>query len=263
MKTLSKFVNTLLLVLLSTICSVFAQPKHTVIKGQYIAPNAKLSDTLNYQIHLPDGFDPAKKYPILVMLHGSGERGKDNEIQYKHFAPFVENPTIRSQHPAIIIIPQCPRSSSWTWWLTDRDTLSFTLKPKPTVPLQNLKSLLGQIEKQYKIDDERRYITGLSMGGLGTFEFLSYYPGYFAAAAPVCGGGDIKKVKKIKKSAVWLFHGGADRVVVPSLSRRMYNALLEADGEVVYTEFPGVGHDSWVQTYQQVILADWIFAHEQ
>jgi predicted peptidase len=260
---MKKYLSIIVFIWLGCIATVIAQPKHTVIKGQYIATDAKLSDTLNYQVHLPDGFDPSKKYPLLVMLHGSGERGKDNEIQYKHFAPFVENPTIRSQHPAIIVIPQCPRSSSWTWWLTDRDTISFTLKPKPTVPLQNLKTLLGQLEKQYKIDDERRYITGLSMGGLGTFEFLSYYPGYFAAAAPVCGGGDIKKVRKIKKSAVWLFHGGADRVVVPSLSRRMYSALLEADAEVVYTEFPGVGHDSWVQTYQQVMLADWIFAHEQ
>ncbi len=260
---MKKHLSIIVFIWLGCITTVIAQPKHTVIKGQYIAPNAKLSDTLNYQVHLPDGFDPAKTYPMLVMLHGSGERGMDNEIQYKHFAPFVENATIRSQHPAIIIIPQCPRSSSWTWWLTDRDTLSFTLKPKPTVALKNLKALLGQIEKQYKIDDERRYITGLSMGGLGTFEFLSYYPGYFAAAAPVCGGGDIKKVRKIKKTAVWLFHGGADRVVVPSLSRKMFYALEEADGQVVYTEFPGVGHDSWVQTYQQVILADWIFAHEQ
>jgi len=257
-----------LILLLPIVCwvlgtNVIAQPFHSIIKKQFLLTKEGKTDTLQYQVHLPDNFDAAKQYPLLVMLHGSGERGSDNEIQYKHFAPFVENPTIRSQHPAIILIPQCPRSTSWSWWIKDRDTLNYTLKPNPTPALQAFHGLLKQIEKDYKIDSDRRYITGLSMGGLGTLEYLSYFPAYFAAAAPVCGGGDTKRVKKIKKTPVWLFHGGADRVVVPRMSRMMYHALAEADAEVVYTEWPGVGHDSWVQTYQQVLLADWLFAQER
>ncbi|NCX96972.1 MAG: phospholipase, partial [Chitinophagia bacterium] len=234
-----------------------AQSQHIVIKKQFVITKNSKTDTLQYQVHLPDNFEPAKKYPLLVMLHGSGERGSDNEVQYKHFAPFVENPTIRSQHPAIILIPQCPKSTSWSWWIKDRDTLNYTLKPNPTPALQAFHALLKQIEKDYKIDSDKRYITGLSMGGLGTLEYLGYYPAYFAAAAPVCGGGDTKKVRKIRRTPVWLFHGGSDRVVVPRMSRMMYKALMETDAEVVYTEWPGIGHDSWVQTYQQVLLADW------
>ena len=120
--------------------------------------------------------------------------------------------------------------------------------------------LVRQLQKDYRIDSDRLYVTGLSMGGFGTFELTTRYPDVFAAAAPICGGGDPTKAKTLSALPVWVFHGDADRVVPVGFSRSMVKAIETAGGKPKYTEYPGVGHDCWTATYADPAFHDWLFA---
>ena len=238
---------------------------HMVSAQMYKELHAKLEkrvyknadgETLPYRLWLPENYDPSKKYPLILFLHGAGERGDDNEAQLKNdeFLTLVLDP----QHPAILIAPQCPRDS---WWANIRRRADSS-EPWPneiTRPMKLVIELFDQIRKELSVDPDRCYVTGLSMGGFGTFDLLLRRPHDFAAAVPICGGGDASRAKEIAHIPMWIFHGGADPVVPASLSRAMVEALKKAGGKVRYTEYPGVGHNSWSRAYQEPELREWLF----
>lgn len=229
--------------------------------GYYVAPNNKGgNDTIPYQLVLPDNFQPGQTYPLMVLLHGSGERGNDNQAQLKHFLPLVNNGVVRKRYPFIYVIPQCPKGQSWSHLVFKRDSVVASLPKQATRPAELVYNLVRLVEKTYTTDPSRRYISGLSMGGFGTLELLNYYPGFFKAAVPICGGAHETHYKSIAKTPLWIFHGDRDMVVKVAWSRKLVEGLKANKQKAIYTELPGVAHDSWVAAYANPLWLDWLWA---
>ncbi|MCK9208356.1 MAG: prolyl oligopeptidase family serine peptidase [Salinivirgaceae bacterium] len=199
---------------------------------------------LQYLVYLPQNYQPQgnEKYPMLLFLHGSGERGDSIEL-VKAWGP----PKIAEEKglPFIVVSPQCPKG---VWW-------NALLLP--------LRELLNQTIQNYNVDTSHIYLTGMSMGGFGTFALAQAYPDYFAAIAPVCGGGTPGMVKFIKNVPTWVFHGQDDDVVLPINSILMVDALKEAGAEVKFTLYPGVNHGSWIPAYNDSGIFDWFLEHRK
>jgi len=193
-----------------------------------------------YLLYLPDGYLKEEKYPLLVFLHGAGERGDDLELVKIHGPPKL----IEAGHdfPFIIVSPQVPLDE---WW--SPDTVAWLTK---------------EIMENYSVDTERVYLTGLSMGGFGTWRTATKYPEMYAAIAPICGGGDPSKAHIIKDVPVWVFHGAKDDVVPIKRSEEMYEALKEY-GNIEFTVYPEANHDSWTETYENPKLYEWLLSHKQ
>jgi len=198
---------------------------------------------LNYLLFLPEGYaeNSDTKWPLMLFLHGAGERGNDVSKVKAHGPPkIVQN---RKDFPFIVVSPQCPADS---WW-----------RPYELV------ALLDEIQKDYRVDADRVYLTGLSMGGFGTWDLASQFPRRFAAIAPICGGGNPAMVRRIKDLPVWVFHGDADRVVPVALSDEMVEKLKNAGADVKYTRYEGIDHDSWTKTYANEELYQWMLSHKR
>ena len=215
-------------------------------------------DTLNYRLLFPDS-DTLRRYPLVIFLHGSGERGSDNEAQLKWGVMNFATDQNMIQHPAIVIAPQCPEKVSWSNFTRGKTSSDIRLQPTPTKPMELLIALIHQLTKTMRIDSNRIYITGLSMGGFGTFDAIERYPNLFAAAVPVCGGGDISKAASIAHVPIWIFHGAEDPAVNPAYSVDMLKALNEAGAHPGFTEYPEVGHFSWLGAYSDPLMMEWLF----
>ncbi len=214
-------------------------------------------DTLPYRLLKPVNPQSKKTFPLVIFLYGAGERGIDNEVQIKHISePFLD-PDNRSRHACYVVAPQCPEKNMWANYGREHH-----MTEKPTQPMQLLIELIHKIEKEYPIDSSRIYVAGLSMGGYGTWDLIARFPHRFAAAVPICGGGDIKTAQQIKNIPVWAFHGALDKIVPPSHSRDMVKALQQAGGKPGYTEYPGVEHDSWTYAFREPHLMPWLFKQE-
>jgi len=198
---------------------------------------------LDYLLFLPKGYgtNPEQKWPLILFLHGAGERGDDLELVKKHGIPKIVEQ--REDFPFIAVSPQCPKFS---WW---------------TVEIHALSALLDEVTAKYAVDTDRFYLTGLSMGGSGTWRLTIAYPERFAAIAPICGRGDPENVCALKGIPVWAFHGAKDTVVSSEDSERMVNALKECGGDARLTVYPEAGHDSWTQTYDNPELYEWFLKH--
>jgi predicted peptidase len=224
--------------------------------------------TLPYRILYPEHYDPNKKYPLLLFLHGAGERGKDNEKQLTHGARLFIREENRKNFPAIIVFPQCPEESFWAVTTIDRTTtpykINFDYTAEPNWPLTAANELVKQIIREGSVDKSKVYIAGLSMGGMGTFESVYRYPEMYAAALPICGGGDtVHYDKRITKTAFWIFHGAADAVVDVNLSRQMVNRLKNLKAEVKYSEYPEVNHNSWDNAFAEKEFLSWMLLHKR
>lgn len=224
--------------------------------------------TLPYQILYPSNMEKGKKYPVILFLHGAGERGSDNEKQLTHGSKLFLDPSNQVKYPAIVIMPQCPANSYWSTVKIDRNTkpttFVFEYPKEPNWPLAAAVSIVKTLVKEKVADKKRLYIMGLSMGGMGTFEAISRNPKLFAAAAPICGGADLHFVKKYaKKLPLWVFHGDADAVVPVRHSREAVAALKEAGANPTYTEYPGVNHNSWDNVFKEPNLFSWMFSYKK
>ena len=206
---------------------------------------------MDYLLFLPQGYkeDKQKQWPLMLFLHGAGERGKDLAKVAVHGPPKLVKE--RTDFPFILISPQCPTGESWS-----DDALL---------------GLLDEVMKKHRVDPSRVYLTGLSMGGYGTWSLGLKYPDRFAAIAPICGGGNFLPVllpspgkqAALKKLPVWAFHGGKDMLVPLAESERMVNALKKVGNESVkFTVYPEAEHDSWTETYQNQELFDWMLRHK-
>lgn len=201
-------------------------------------------ETMAYRLFVPTGYDAKKKYPVILFLHGFGENGTDNEKQLKHADPlrFIAD-EVQAKHPCLFVAPQNPKGL----WPGKSSQLA----------MQILDSLAGK----YSIDTDRRYVTGLSSGGMGTYYCLIERPNYFAAAVPICGRGDTSKAKSIAKIPVWGFCGDKDGFA--ARMRAMNEAVKAAGGQWKYTEYPGVGHFSWGRAYATKELPTWLFSQSR
>jgi len=219
------------------------------------------SDTLLYRILYPENYDKSKEYPLMLFLHGSGERGNDNEKQLKHGSSLFTNAQNRQKYPAIVVFPQCPENEYWAPISKDEDkTFTFVNSKTPTEPMQLLIRLLSELKKKEAVDRKRIYVAGLSMGGMGTFDIICRKPKTFAAAVPICGGVSLERLRKIKKMPIRMYHGDADNVVPALHSRNAYielKAMGAQKAQIVL--FKGVGHNSWDHAFKTDDFMEWIF----
>lgn len=220
---------------------------------------------LNYRMLEPVDYDSSKSYPLVLFLHGAGERGSDNFSQLKWGAAHFADPGMRQQYPAFVVAPQAPEDSWWSNFESNDDSTSFSasLKGNPSEPMQLTMELLDELQEEYAIDANRLYVTGLSMGGFGTFDLIEREPNKFAAAVPICGGGDVTRAFLLKDMPIWIFHGSQDEVVDVRHSREMVDAIRLAGGSPGYTEYPDAGHvGAWVKAYKDEELYKWLFSKE-
>ncbi|WP_036383694.1 alpha/beta hydrolase-fold protein [Muricauda sp. MAR_2010_75] len=226
------------------------------------------NDTLRYRIMYPNNFQEDGNYPVVLFLHGAGERGNDNEKQLVHGGKLFATDYLQERYPAIVIFPQCPTNSYWSNVDVDRSTypikLNFNYKGGPTKPLEMVMDLLQTTIEQPYANDNQVYLMGLSMGGMGTFELLSRKPDTFAAAIPICGGGDPNSVATYaKKIPLWVFHGAQDNVVNPLQSMEMVSALLSAGAYPRFTVYDFANHNSWDPAFAEPDLLPWLFSHKK
>lgn len=227
-------------------------------------------DTLPYRILFPKHFNPGQKYPLLFVLHGSGERGNNNESQLAYGAQRLLQDSVREMYEAIVVFPQCPAKSYWsnvkqvTDSATNKRKFIFQEDAPPTMAMIMLMGLVDQFLDKPFVDKHKIYVGGLSMGGMGTFELIGREPKVFAAAFAICGGDNTLNAKKYaKKVPLWIFHGNNDPVVPADHSQVMVDAIKEAGGNPRFTLYPGVGHNSWDNAFNEPDLLHWLFSHSK
>jgi predicted peptidase len=249
----------------SAISSLFSQDLPQYKRKEFIQGK----DTLRYRLLLPENYQPTKKYPLVIFLHGAYERGKDNNKQLRNGASLFLQPANRKNFPSIVIFPQCPRKPSyWSSVILDATKkpyhFDFNYSRPMTQPLQSTLQLVHQLIAEDKIDTTRIYIMGLSMGGMGTLEAVYHNPNLFAAAIPICGGGDVTAFTEAQtKIPFWFFHGDQDEVVEVKYSRQLVARLKELNTTVTYTEYPAVKHNSWEKALAEPELLRWLFSHHK
>lgn len=203
--------------------------------------NARVQVRLGYLLYLPRDYDKEKSWPLMLFLHGAGERGDDLELVKKHGPPKLI--AAGKDFPFIVVSPQCPKGR---WW----------------EPME-LVALLDEISGKYKVDPDRIYVTGLSMGGFGSWRLAAYAPERLAAIAPICGGGETYWTKEFAHLPVWAFHGAKDTGVPLERSQAMVDALKKSGGEPKFTIYPDAGHDSWTAAYDDPELYKWLLAQKR
>jgi len=220
-------------------------------------------DTLQYRLLMPLDYNPNKQYPLVVCLSGGAGRGTDNikQIAGSKAAQVLSTLENRKKYPAFIFVPQCPPGADWGRSLGKIEREGLIARGRYNQP--NVESLvfetISALEEEFNIDTTRRYITGQSMGGFGTWHYILTHPQMFAAAIPICGGGNPDLAKNISDVPLWVFHGDNDKTVPVDFSRNMVTALKKAGGNPKYNEFPGVGHGSWHLAFETPELLDWFF----
>lgn len=202
------------------------------------------------------------RYPLVLFLHGAGERGDDNAKQLKYLPTWLAEPELRRSHPCFVLAPQCRMDERWVdvSWADKEST------PQPSTPTVDLAAAMQALEEtlvREAVDPARLYLTGLSMGGFGTWDLASRHPDRFAAILPICGGGDERVAARIATLPLWCFHGDADTAVSVERSRDMIAAVRKAGGRPIYSELAGVGHDSWTQAYRDRFVLDWLFSQRR
>lgn len=241
--------STILLAGLSLSGTVSADPPELQI--QPVAPllpeqtaeefEGSIPVSLEYWLTLPQsyGVDPNEEWPLMLFLHGAGERGDDLNVVKKHGPPHLIDEG--KLFPMIVVSPQCPKDQLW----------------QPAALL----ALIDDLSDQYRIDQRRIYVTGLSMGGFGTWGLAAYAPDRIAAAVPICGGGETLNARQIAKVPVWAFHGAKDPVVPIKRSEEMVEAVEKAGGDIKFTVYPEAVHDSWTETYANDQIYSWMLQH--
>ncbi len=214
--------------------------------------------TLPYRLHKPSSLQEGKVYPLVLFFHGAGERGDDNEKQLVHGVGPLLKYTYDNELELFLIAPQCPKGKRWCevdWGLDEH-----TIPEQMSDPMTLTTGLLDDALATLPVDKNRVYVTGLSMGGFGTWDLISRRPETFAAAIPVCGGADLAMAPKLVGLPIWAFHGDKDTVVKTHRSRDMISAITKAGGSPHYTECENVGHGSWGPAYNDTKALGWFFA---
>jgi predicted peptidase len=203
--------------------------------------DAQIHVVLDYLLYLPADYQKKDSWPLMLFLHGAGERGNDLELVKKHGPPkLIEE---GKSFPFIVVSPQCPKDRNWQ-------------------PME-LTALVDEIVAKQKVDLDRIYVTGLSMGGFGTWALAAATPERFAAIIPICGGGDVIATRRLTQLPVWVFHGAKDPVVPLKRSEDMVEALKKSNGNVKFTVYPESLHDSWTATYENPEVYTWLLEQKR
>jgi predicted peptidase len=223
------------------------------------------NDTLNYRILKPLNYDPAKQYPVHLFLHGAGERGDDNKSQLIHGGKLFLKKDNRLKYNSWVIFPQCPINDRWPSLTIDSWDNNNDYFPnnneinQPNKTLELVIKFMDQFIEKKQVNKQRIYISGLSMGGMGTFEMLHRRPDMFAAATPICGNGNAELSKLYAtKVHLWIFHGSDDKTVKPEYSFKMAKAIINSGGSPRLTLYENVGHDSWNNAFAEKNFLKWI-----
>lgn len=255
--------NISLLLLMFTATGLNAQLVNDENGGTYLYKN-KISneDTLLYRIMYPNDFDEAKKYPLVVFFHGMGERGSDNQRQLAHGSKLFRDSL--NQYPAIVIFPQCPETDYWAnLYRPDKGgakrKFDFYYNENPNPTMEMVIALVAEFSSKKFVDKARIYSSGLSMGGMGTFEFAYRLNDKIACAMPICGGGPTSKAEGMTDVPFWIFHGLKDDVVHPRYSMMMMKAIQQAGGKSKITLFPEANHNSWDPAFADTDFLRWMF----
>ena len=251
---------TAVLITPSEVLQTFNDSKNSV-KAVY---KSSEGTNLPYRLYVPDNYDPNKSYPLVLFLHGAGERGDNNDSQVSAGSAMQRllNVYEKAKHPCIILAPQCSGANDNKWVLTDwtpgtydHTKLSRTVSPY----MQATEELLDKVIADYSVDENRLYVTGMSMGGFGTWDIISRNPNKFAAAIPVCGGVDESYLGALIGFPIWTFHNDGDTIVSSAGTKRA-NEILGGTDAFTYTEFKSNAHDAWTAAYKTEGLTDWLFA---
>ena len=226
---------------------------------------------LPYRLLRPASFDSTRKYPMIIFLHGSLQKGFDNEAPLLIGGKFFLTDSIRQRYPAYILFPQCPEIDSWCYFETTIDfetgkatKWNFPFKRQPTEVSTVLMKLLDSLKRSDAVDSLRIYIGGISQGGMGVVDLIARFPQTFAAAFSICGAGNIGTYKRFAHNvALWLFHGNKDDIVPSYFSSNFYRKLSKAGANVLYTEYDGVGHASWTNAFKEPALLNWLFSNHK
>jgi predicted peptidase len=198
----------------------------------------------HYVVYVPRDYKPDQRWPLIVFLHGMGERGSDglaqSEVGIGRAIRFHAD-----RFPCLVAMPQCPDKTTWVKAVKDIDTC------------------LHDTRKNYCVDDDRIYLTGLSMGGFAAWQYGAEKVKTFAAIMPICGGGKVEDAERLARAPIWAFHGAADETVKPENSREMVEAVRKAGGDVKYTEYPGIGHNSWDKAYEEKDAIRWLLSQRR
>ena len=225
------------------------------------------NETMPYRLLLPENYDSSKSYPLVLVLHGAGERGSDNEAQLTHGGSLFLEKEIREKYPAIVVFPQCPENDYWSnvekSGMLMFAEFNFKKDGAPTESLISVQKLLQTLLKEYKIDSKRVYVGGLSMGGMGTFEIVRRNPDMFAAAFAICGGAHPDTAPQLTKTPWWVFHGDEDMIVDYEHSKNMVKAMKASYADVKFTTYEGVNHNSWENAFAEPELLPWLFSHSK
>jgi predicted peptidase len=242
MKCATCLLPTLLTALLVAVPAAAAEQKSAgTQQKKHFEKEIKMTVKMNYLLFLPEGYDKGdKQWPLIMFLHGAGETGSDLDLVKKHGPPKIVE--TKKDFPFIVLSPQSPRLGWDTGVLT---------------------ALLDEVVAKYRVDRDRVYLTGLSMGGYGTWALAAEHPDRFAALVPICGGGDPGRAKKLKDIPIWVFHGARDGAVPLKNSERMVEALKAVGGNVKFTVYPNAGHDSWTESYNNPKLYTWLLEQKR
>ena len=236
----------LTLSMLTALLLVAVSVAQTPEAGKQIEQQLKIGDQeVGYLLFLPKSYDASEsqiRWPLMVFLHGAGERGADLSLVKKHGPPkIVESKT---DFPFIVVSPQCPKGTYWN--------------------VEHVKQVIDKVRDSFNVDKERVSVSGLSMGGFGSWSIAAKYPDDFAAVAPICGGGKPGTAAELLHIPIWAFHGDADKVVPISGSTKIVDAINQLGGsKVILSIYEGVGHDSWTQTYDNPMLYDWLLSQRR
>jgi predicted peptidase len=229
-----------------------AQQKGETLLEVYVSTSA---DTLPYQLHISSGMDTVQKYPLILWLHGKGERGADNKKQIHWIKNWLFDSLELSHYTSFVLSPQCSENRMWSNY--DKLAKEITFDTVTPEIQKSILSLIDELSIKYPIDTKRIYIMGISMGGFGVFDMITRYSDRFAAAAPICGGADPKQKENLLKTPIWAFHGEKDVLV----DKRHTIVPMEKlkDENHILTKYPTTGHDAWNKAFKEKELLRWMF----
>lgn len=246
----------LLFLLLVFSSRLFSQSTMHSKPGIFVSKN---SDSLPYNLLVPSHLDSTKSYPLILWLHGKGERGSDNQKQMTLIKKWLPDSLSKEDYKSFLLAPQCSEDRMWSNYDKLANAITFdTITPEIQISIMEL---ISQIKTQYKIDNDRIYIMGISMGGFGVFDMITRYSNYFAAAIPICGGADPSKSKELTETNIWAFHGEKDNVVNIRHTKTPMEIIENENHK--FTSYPTKGHDAWNSAFKEINLLKWLFRQKK
>ena len=215
-----------------------------------------------YRMLSPSEIESGKEYPLVLFLHGSGERGNDNEKQLAHGASIFSNPVNSDKYPAFVVFPQC-KEKYWTGKIDEQFFMPGSPVPPESKAEETLMELINHLIANNPIDKNRIYIVGISMGGIAAYDLVCRHPDIFTAAVPICGAVNPERLSDARNVKFMIFHGEEDDEVPSYCSREAYKALNSVGANVEYIEFAGIGHDCWSSAFNYPTLLSWLFSQSK